>query len=224
MNLEEIKREFLFKYDAASNGGPSLNNYEISVCLTQGAKDIYNAAYQTYETSEVSKRILSPFIDSVNSLPTLVEDEFTRFKTWLFNIPERVNYRIKDSVKLEGCISHPQVLVIDKDSIEPALNNPFKQPNKRKVLREDVSATQVKLYSDRNILNYRIEFLKKDTPIVVADLYNDPELEGTESLEGVNTESMTMIPSVFHDRIIDRAVIHAITITRENSLQSNINI
>ena len=41
MNLEELKREFLFKYDAASNGGPDLNNYEISVCLTQAAKFVY---------------------------------------------------------------------------------------------------------------------------------------------------------------------------------------
>lgn len=224
MNLEEMKREFLFKYDAASQGGPDLNNYEISVCLTQGAKDIYNAAYQSYETSEISKRLLAPFLDSKESKPSLVEDKFTKYKVFIFDLPGSVNYRIMDAVLLEGCITHPQVIVIDKDAVRPALNNPYKQPNKRKVLREDVSDTQIKLYADRNISNYKVEFLNKDTPIVVANFEDDPELEGTESLEGVNTESMTKIPSIFHDKIIDRAINHAIVITRENSLQSNINI
>lgn len=220
MNLEELKREFLFKYDAASNGGPDLNNYEISVCLTQAAKDLYNAAYQSYETNETSKRILAPFIDETVGVPTEIQDLFTNFKTYIFDLPNDINYRIRDVVMLKGCIKNPEVKLIDKDHLSQALVNPYKQPNKRKVLREDVSLNQIKLYSELDITNYKVEYLKKDNPIVVADLADDPELFGDESLEGVNTESLTLIDGLFHDRIIDRAVIIAIKITRENSLQT----
>lgn len=220
MNLEELKREFMFKYDAASNGGPDLNNYEISVCLTQAAKDIYNAAYQSYETSETSKRILAPFISSITDVPELITDPFTNFKTYEFTLPNDVNYRIRDLVILKGCIKNPEVKLIDKDHLSSALVNPYKQPNKRKVLREDLSLTKIKLYSELDVTNYKVEYLKKDNPIVVANLEDDPELNGDESLEGVNTESLTLIDGLFHDRIIDRAVVLAISITRENSLQT----
>lgn len=224
MDIQEMKREFLFKYDAASNGGPSLNNYEISVCLTQGARDIFNAAYASYETNEISKVIMAPFLDSTQGQPSPVEDEFTRFKTFIFNTPDTIKFRIRDAVKLQGCIDHPTVIVVDKDYLSTFLNNPYKQPSKRKVLREDISTSQVKLYADRNIELYKIDFIKRDTPVIVADFEEDPELEGDESIEGFNTESMTLIPSDFHDKIVDRAVIHAIVATRENSLQTNINI
>ena len=145
---------------------------------------------------------------------------FTNFKTYIFDLPSNINYRIRDVVILKGCIKNPEVKLIDKDHLSQALVNPYKQPNKRKVLREDISLNQIKLYSELDITNYKIEYLKKDNPIVVDDLADDPELFGDESLEGVNTESLTLIDGLFHDRIIDRAVIIAISITRENSLQT----
>lgn len=224
MTVEEIQREFLFKYDAASSGGPSLNSYEQSICLTQAAKDVYDAAYKTFEQSEISKKILAPFLKFIEGTPNQIQDDFTSFKTYEFTLADDVNYRIKEMVKLENCVATPKVIVVDKDTLSESLNNPFKSPNKRKVLREDISEFKVKLYSSLNIIKYKTEYLSKDTPIIVADLADDPDLEGDESIMGLSVQSNTKIPSLFLDKVIDRAVLIAIKITRENNLKSNINI
>lgn len=224
MTVEEIQREFLFKYDAASSGGPSLNTYEQSICLTQAAKDVYDAAYKSYEQSEISKRILAPFLSSYQDVPIEIEDDFTNLKTYKIKLNDNLNYRLKESVKLQNCIETPKVISTDKDVLSESLNNPFKRPNKRKVLREDISQLEVKLYSLLPILIYKVDYLKSDTPIIVVDLSQDPELEGDETIMGLSNQSNTKIPSLFLDKVIDRAVILAIKISRENNLQSNINI
>lgn len=225
MTLNEMELEFRFKYDSASNGGPDLNIYEISLCLTQSAKDILNSSYLTYETSEISRRLINPFLvnETYNNISS-IDDKFTNFKT--YEIPLNFNYlyRIRDRVKLKNCIDNPKVLVIRKDNLQEYLNNPFKRPNKRQVLREDVNDKIIKIYSDIELESYEISYLKKDLPIIIKDLSTDPNLMGDESIEGLTTESQTLIADIYHDRIIDRAVQLAILYTRENGLRNQISV
>lgn len=225
MTLEEMKNEFMFKYDAASNGAPDLNTYELSLCLTQAAKDIYNTAYSTYETSEISKRIIAPFLERFE-VSSLVEenDIFTMLKTYSIPMPDNMSYRIRDLVKLDNCVETPKVIVVDKDVLQEYLSNPFKRPNKRKVLREDMKDNQIKIYSEVKVSNYALEYLSKDTPIIVLDLDLDPTLMGDESIEGLSTASETKIPDIFHDKIINRAVELAILYTRENGLRNQLSV
>ena len=77
MTVAEFKNEFLFKYDAASNGGPDLNNYEISLCLTQAVKDIVKDYYDNYETNEKSKRVLAPLLKDHTSFITDNSSEYS---------------------------------------------------------------------------------------------------------------------------------------------------
>lgn len=225
MTLNEMELEFRFKYDSASNGGPDLNIYEISLCLTQSAKDILNSSYLTYETSEISRRLINPFLvnKTYNNISS-IDDKFTNFKTYEITLDFNYLYRIRDRVKLKNCIDNPKVLVIRKDNLQEYLNNPFKRPNKRQVLREDVNDKIIKIYSDIELESYEISYLKKDSPIIIKDLSSDPNLMGDESIEGLTTESKTLIADIYHDRIIDRAVQLAILYTRENGLRNQISV
>ena len=225
MTLNEMELEFRFKYDSASNGGPDLNIYEISLCLTQSAKDILNSSYLTYETSEISRRLINPFLvnETYNNISS-IDDKFTNFKTYEITLDFNYLYRIRDRVKLKNCIDNPKVLVIRKDNLQEYLNNPFKRPNKRQVLREDVNDKIIKIYSDIELESYEISYLKKDLPIIIKDLSSDPNLMGDESIEGLTTESQTLIADMYHDRIIDRAVQLAILYTRENGLRNQISV
>lgn len=226
MTLEEMELEFRFKYDSASNGGPDLNSYEISICLTQAAKDLLNSAYGSYETNEVSRRIINPFLHSekftnINSNP----DDFNKYKTYVIDYSNiEYLYRVKDRVKLNNCTDFPKVILVTKDNLQEYLNNPFKTPNKRKVLREDIDDKKIKIYSDTDVELYEIEFILKDKPIIIKDFLDDPTLMGDESIEGLNTKSTTLIPDIYHDSIIDRAVQLAILYTRENSLRNQISV
>lgn len=225
MTLNEMELEFRFKYDSASNGGPDLNIYEISLCLTQSAKDILNSSYLTYETSEISRRLINPFLvnKTYNNISS-IDDKFTNFKTYEITLDFNYLYRIRDRVKLKNCIDNPKVLVIRKDNLQEYLNNPFKRPNKRQVLREDVNDKIIKIYSNIELESYEISYLKKDLPIIIKDLSTDPNLMGDESIEGLTTESQTLIADIYHDRIIDRAVQLAILYTRENGLRNQISV
>ena len=225
MTLQEMELEFKFKYDSASNGGPDLNTYEVSLCLTQGAKDILNNSYLSYESNEISRRLINPFlITKTYTDLNQVLDPFTKFKTYEITYDNNYLYRIRDRVKLKNCIASPKVNVIKKDNLQEYLNNPFKQPNKRQILREDINNTTIKLYSSEEVLSYQLDFIKKDKPIIIRDFDLDPTLMGDESIEGLTTESMTLIESIYHDKIIDRAVSLAILYTRENGLRNQISV
>lgn len=226
MTVQEMEMEFKFKYDSASNGGPDLNSYETSLCLTQAARDLISASYLSYETNEISKRVLSPFLTVKNfDNPTSTIDPFSGLMSYTLEYSDvDFSYRVRDRVKLKGCITNPKVIVIRKDNLQEYLNNPFKTPNERKVLREDLNETSVKIFSSIPLDKYQLEFIKRDKPIIIRDFDLDPTLMGDETIEGLNTESMTLIPEMYHDRIVNRAVQLAIVYTRENGLKNQSSV
>lgn len=224
MTLLEFKNEFRFKYDAASSGGPDLNSYEVSLCLTQAAKDIAVSAYSSYETSEVSKRILAPLIEEDFNSLELITDEMTNFKAYLGTYSTRMNFLLREEIKLKSCITNTTIESVDIDNITSYLNNPFKRPNSRKVIRVEFNKEKFKIYSELEIEKYKTKYVIKDSPIIVEDFTTDPELNGDESIEGISVESTTKLPNFIHDEIIDKAVIIAIKSTRENSLQSQVQV
>lgn len=223
MTLEEFNTEFQFRYDAASNGGPDLNMYEKSLCLTQAVRDLIKDTYSTYETNERSRRILAPLLKEHSS--TIIEspDAYTSFESYLISLPDDLNYIIREEARLNGCEYHPIIDTVDLDYLSNYLINPFRQPSRRRILKVEYSATQAKLYSVVNLTRYRIKYLKKYKPIILIDLTTDPTLMGDESIEGLTGPSETELPYFVHDEIIDRAVIIAIKTTRENNLQTQIN-
>lgn len=224
MNIAEFRNEFKFKYDAASNGGPDLNNYEISLCLTQANKDIISDNYVKYESDEKCARVLSPLLKEHESSITILDDEFWNGETYLISLPSDLRFIVSEQVKLENCINVPMIRKVPLDMVERNLNNPFKRPNKKSIIRAEYSKDSGKVFSKEKLKSYRIKYIKNPKPIIVSEFEDDEDLMGDETIDGLNTISETELPEVVHDEIVDKAVIIAIKISRENGLQSQIQV
>lgn len=224
MTVAEFKNEFLFKYDAASNGGPDLNNYEISLCLTQAVKDIVKDYYDNYETNEKSKRVLAPLLKDHTSVITNNTNVFWPGKNYIISLPSDLQYIVLEQVKLKNCIGVPKIQITDLDHLNSILNNPFKRPNKRKIVRTEFSGTKGEVYSDEELDEYNIKYIKNPLPIIVSNFSTDGDLIGDESIEGLSVITNTELPSFIHDDIVDKAVIIAIKTLRENNLQTQFQI
>lgn len=224
MTLQEFNDEFQFKYDAASNGGPDLNSYEKSICLTQACRDIIEDAYNSYETNERSKRIIAPLLKEHSSVIQANTDVLSNFKCYLVSLPQDLNYIVREEAKLKNCNYHIKIQNTDLDYLTEFLNNPFKKPNNRKIVRVEYDKSNLKIYSNIELENYKIKYLKKYSPIILTNLATDPDLFGDNTIEGLQQATNTELPYFIHDDIIDKAVIIAIKITRENGLQSQIQV
>lgn len=224
MTLQEFNTEFQFKYDSASNGAPDLNSYEKSLCLTQACRDIIDNAYSTYETNERSKRILAPLLASHDSVIQANTDDLTNLNCFLVSLPQDLNYILLEEAKLTNCNYHIEIVNTDLDYLNTFLKNPFKKPNQRKILRIEYNKEKLKIYSIGTLTKYRIKYLKKYSPIILTNLATDPELLNNETIEGLQAPTLTELPYFIHDEIVDKAVIIAIKTTRENSLQSQVQI
>lgn len=224
MTLQEFNDEFRFKYDAASNGAPDLNSYEKSICLTQGAKDVIEEAYSSYEFNEVSRRILAPLLKEFDSVISPDTDSFTDFDCFLATLPEDLHYIVREEVKLKNCITNAKIENVKLDHLTEKLNNPFKRPNNRKVIRVEHTKTSLKVYSEIELEKYRIKYIKRHKPIILTDFTTDPDLIGDETIMGLSAPTNTELPDFVHDEIIQRAVVWAIKTARENDLRSQIQV
>jgi hypothetical protein len=224
MTLQEFNDEFQFKYDAASNGGPDLNSYEKSICLTQAVRDIIEEAYNSYETNERSKRILAPLLSEHNSSIQSITDDLTNFNCFLVSQPANLHYILREEAKMSNCNTNLKIENTDLDYLTTYLNNPFKRPNNRKVIKVEHSTTQFKIYSLNTLTKFKIKYLRKYSPIILTNLATDPELFGNNTIEGLSAPTNTELPYFIHDEIVDKAVIIAIKITRENNLNTQVQI
>ena len=224
MTLLEFANEFRFKYDAASNGGPDINSYEMSLCLTQAVRDIIDEAYANYENSEKSKRILAPLLKEHNSSINNLSDDFVLLNCYSVSLPQDLKYVVREEANVSGCKIIMKVEISDLDHLTEYLNNPFKRPNSRKIVRTELNSTAFKIYSELDLLKYNIKYIKNESPIIVINFASDPTLIGDETISGLNIATNTELPEFIHDEIVDKAVIIAIKTVRSNSLQTQVQV
>ena len=122
-------------------------------------------------------------------------------------------YKLKDDVwfityesveLIEGayCKNNPVVKVIPmrQDEWHRAKDNPFRRPNKRKVVRLDNGSNISELISEYPLQNYLIRYLSKPTPIILVPL------EDGLSIDGLNRITECKLNTVLHRTILERAV------------------
>jgi hypothetical protein len=226
MQLPELKLEFQTKYNMSSKGAPDLDNYEMSVFLTQSVRDIVDEIYKNFEHTEYIKKGLGPLIKEEVLTPSKSEDYFSSegLDAYDCELPTDLWYTLQENVKLKGLYNHVEVVAEDLDNINKTVMNPFRKPNSRKILRTEIGANKVRLYSGLKITKYKVKYLKQYTPIILTDFTTDPDLMGDETIDGKNKPSMTELPAFLHARIVDRAVILAIKALRQNNLQTQIEV
>ena len=189
-----------------------LDEYEKSVLLTQAQEEIVKELYsgkfngESFEKTEELRRSLSNLIISIR--PVLWEEE-ERIKldsnSILYEYPDGAWFilyeqaTITDSSLCNG-ESIVKVVPIRYDEWQFVKNNPFKKPNKNKVIRLDRASRVLELISQYPITDYIITYLSAPSPIILTDL---PE---ELSINGQYEETECSLNSALHRVILERAV------------------
>ena len=182
----------------SSNQAPGLTEYEKSVFLTQAQEAVILDLYKgtsgdAFETTEEVTRYLSSLVkinypddDDVKVLQ--VTKEGMNMSAYI--LPEDVWFITYQSGRIKVGENIRDVMVVPsrQDSLYKDLNNPFKGPNKNKVLAisEEGSIT---LYSKYPINTFYIKYLKRP---------NNIDLESVS----FNVE----IPESLHNQVLYKAV------------------
>ena len=207
MNNTEFLNEFNLLYNnAMSNQAPPLNEYEISLFLTEGqevvVKEYYsgkNAFRDSFERSEEVTRSLSSLVrtevltEEYN--PEYISDmvETIGSSSYLYKIPQDVWYIVKESVKFTedamcGYGSYVDVIPTTHDKVGRIMENPFRGMSNR-------------LLSKYPVHSYLIRYLVQPSPIVLVNL----DSLGC-SVDGVSEETECKLHPLIHRVILERAV------------------
>ena len=190
----------------SSNQAPGLTEYEKSVFLTQAQEAVILDLYKgtsgdAFETTEEVTRYLSSLVktkefDNVSTTYNIT----TGNKQYVVDTSEVdslwfITYQ-SGSIKVGENTRDVIVVPSRQDNLFKDLNNPFKGPNKNKVLAisEEGSIT---LYSKYPIDTFYIKYLKRPNPIVLED----SELEISD-ISDFNVE----IPESLHNQVLYKAV------------------
>lgn len=199
----------------------ALDEYEKSVLLTLAQEEVLYQIYKGYtpkregfDETEDYKRYLSPLIEETSITPK--KQEGIKYNA---ELPEDLWFITYEEALFNeevGCYSKllpAKVEPIQQDKLHRILANPFKGPNKKRVLRIDSKDNMVELVSLHTIDKYNIKYLKKPTPIILINL---PE---ELSINGETKETESIVHPMLHNLILKTAVQQAYIVKRNNFIQ-----
>ena len=204
MTLTEFSVQFDILYNnISSNQAPGLTEYEKSVFLTQAQEalvlDLYKGtAGDSFETTEEVTRYLSSLVTSKEDLTIKTKDKQYIVDISSLNDLWFITYQ---SAIITVNLNPRDVLVVPtkQDTLYKDLKNPFRRPNRNKILGISENNTII-LYSEYPITSYYVKYLKRPTPIILEDLDNDLTIENSSS------KTECVLPESLHQQIILRAV------------------
>lgn len=192
----------------SSDQAPGLTEYEKSVFLTQAQEAVILDLYKgtsgdAFETTEEVTRYLSSLVISTE----IRISEVATSEKFIYNILQYVTDRTVISQVMFIIYQSGTILYNDKardvlfvptrqDSLFKDLNNPFKGPNKNRVLVTSEGEGTV-LYSKYPVDKYYIKYLKRPNPIVLEN----SELEISEV-----SDFKVEIPESLHNQVLYKAV------------------
>ena len=195
----------------------AFDEYEKSVFLTDAQEETVIELYSgknsfgdSFEKTEETRRLINELIktyttkDKVNNQLGISKDSV------FFKIPKDVWFITYESVTLNdeglGCLNGEEIIVspVVHDDFDKVKDNPFRGPNKKRVLRLDNENSIIELVSKYNIDRYLIRYLSQPNPIILIDLPDNL------SINGVSIKSECELNPVIHRIILERAVRKAI--------------
>lgn len=223
MTLKEINSEFDILYNNISSGAaPNLNEYEKSLFLTKAQDELVrmyysgkNSHYNSFESDEEVRRYLDTLIVTYKTNLSN-HQSYGSFKDYVVSKPNDMLYVVREIAQnaSKGCLNGfiMQVIPITHEDLNNVLNDPFKRPNERKVIRYDDSINnqvQFHLLSKDELSNYTIVYLKKPNPIILIDLKDfgeDEHGDAEYTINGQSDPSTPEIPEILQHKVIARAV------------------
>lgn len=234
MTVDEFDIRFDILYNnLASNAAPALNAYEKSVFLSQAQRDIIIELYNgrnvsgiSFESTEEARAYLRTLIKSkdlgvsINAASVLgnincyeysldADDNEIYFPTDIWFITYETVIIADDegdTRPVTECDKKRfiEVIPVKQDFIYQVLNNPFKGPSKKRVLRVDVN-NNIYLYSKLPLYKYKINYIEYPKPIILKGI-NDSTLT-IDKVKCLDTNSSEgSCPEILHQVILERAV------------------
>lgn len=227
MNLQELSTEFDIEYNnIMSNQAPGLSEYEKSVLLTKSKEsiilEIYNGQ-ESFDSSERMKVYIRNLIKDVTNESVTSDGDYIPMgnNSYVYKIPEDVLFTTYEEVLLDSGICQNTkaiVIPITQDTYYRIINNPFRNPNYRRVLKLTLNNNLVELISKYPIESYHIRYIKRPKPIILEDLEDGLSINGeTEKTTDIE------IDEILHRTLIDRAVKFAKLLFISNTQQDNNN-
>jgi hypothetical protein len=203
MTVNEISNEFDVLAQSAASSPANwgyFNEYEKSVFLTKAQEQIVIAAYTgnlngtPYEGSEELRQYLRA-ITVEKTLSLKDEDD-----TVVADYPDDLMFVVEEDAMVDG--KRAIVVPIKQDHLFKILNNPFRGPNLRRLIKEDIDNKIVLHYNDKlsgKPEMYNIKYIRRPQPIVLQNI-------GDLEIEGVSTVSECELNEILQRKIIDLAV------------------
>lgn len=214
MTVQEFSREFdLLFNNINSNASPGFNDYEKSVFLTQAQEfivmELYKGNSEYFEKTEAVRRYLDPLIITNTQSTQVIVTNAISTNSQCFAIPDNVMYITYEEAKLEYNESEKTALVkpVTQDEYYKVINNPFKGPNLKRVLRLEYGNNgvntedcKVELISPYHISKYSMRYLRKPKPIILTDLSSY-----SLTINNMSTVSECELHENLHRIILNRA-------------------
>ena len=218
MTASEFYNEFNVLYNnVMSNAAPPLNMYDVSVFLTQAAEELVLTYYRgrpnellSFDLNEESKQALDNLVKAYSQLTPAVTETYNSYTVSRFNKPDDLFFLLQETVGFNSelpCYINKRAIVkpVALDDLNMFLDNPFKQPNNKKVFRTTFGngIDGIFLISSQPLKSYRAQYLQKPLPIILGDLS-----EYGVSIDGeyLPRNPVCNLPELLHRTIIKRAV------------------
>lgn len=216
MTVEEFSNEFDVLLNSYSSVGVygeqsskinvNLDEYEKSVFLTLAQEEIVRGLYNgnligsSFEQTEESRRYLDSLVRTIKLEPFTDNTSSTLDNnSILFKLPEDVLFIIYEQAKSLNKVI--KVIPMRHDEWHKSKNNPFKMPNKDKIIRLNRGEDVVELIAQYpQITEYLIRYISKPSPIILIDLPDDLSINGEINI------AECKLDNALHKLIIERAV------------------
>lgn len=250
MTAAELLQKFNLHYDnILSAAAPGLNEYEISLYLTQAHREVVSSYYNgvmggdTVDSTEAVKSlipryILSDSIQITQLAPNQIEGLFSYIVDLNSQVLQLLAERIKGPNNSEEVVRNILVKPINIDVLYRLMRNPFRRPSDLRVWRldqtsnEDTTERQIILISNEDLASedfqYIYTYMKEPEAILLVDLDSEEWASiGDLSIMGqkranVNGDLGDKISPTLWELIINRAVELATRDYKENTLNTQI--
>lgn len=223
MTISEFSNEFDILYNnIMSNAAPGIDEYEKSVFLTKAQYEIVknyfepkgNKYQEGFDGSSKRQMDFSTIVLSVE--PIIYTDlNYVKFddRSVVYSLPSDIMFIISETIKAtitttNGVVNRQlSVVPIHYDAYSAFMSKPYKLPCKNQAWRVmqvgyDKTTKVAEILTLQNgLLNYKLRYVKRPTPIVLVDL----ELQGL-SIEGENSITECILDPLIHGEILQRAV------------------
>lgn len=191
----------------------AFNEYEKSVFLTQALSEFVVSFYDgknnygnIFERTEEDRRFLNSLIRTAlitESYDAPTSTPLNSNYSQLFELPSDVLFITYEQAIFEDqSVNSKTALVVPvtQDDYYKTVENPFRGPTKKRVLRLDVEGNIVELISKYRIGAYQVRYVSKPRPIILTDLPDDLEIWGSQNEQECELDDAT------HEWILTRAV------------------